>query len=353
MNRLDAITDALRMKGVDGIIVSDLRNIRYLSGFAGSSACLLLTERESIFFTDFRYEEQARREIRGFDIIIEKEERPRAIIEKARESGIKLLGFESTASYAFYRSLLRKGLKVKAVSNLVEDLRRIKDNIELKNIKKAIERAEDAFLSVKSYIRPGISEKLVALLLEENLKKSGCSSLPFDIIVASGVNSALPHAQPSENKIKEGDLVVIDWGGESGGYFSDMTRTFLMAGKNISKKKEIYDIVLEANNKAIGAVSDGTHVGIIDRTAREVIKKAGYADFFGHGTGHGVGLDVHELPRISRTGRELVRQGMVFTVEPGIYIPGLGGVRIEDMVVVGKNGRRVLTSLPKGLEIIH
>jgi Xaa-Pro aminopeptidase len=232
-------------------------------------------------------------------------------------------------------------------------MRKIKDRGELRSISRAVERAGNAFIETKPYIRKGASELQLAARLEEALKKNGCRTLPFDIIVASGPNSSMPHARPTDNRIKPGDLVVIDWGGESDGYCSDMTRTFLMGGgADSSKKKEIYNIVLEANKKATGSVRDGAHARTVDKTAREVIKNAGYGEYFGHGTGHGVGLDVHELPRISRLGRETVKHGMVFTIEPGIYLPGTGGVRIEDMVVAGKDGCRVLTDLPRELEIL-
>jgi len=353
MNRVRVIADALESKGIDGILISQIINVRYVTGFNGSSGCVLLTKKDKVFSTDSRYEEQAKQETKGFDILIEKEERPTEIIERAKALGIKTLGFESAASYNFYRALLRKGIKIKAVSNFIEDLRKIKDADELVMIRKAIARAEKAFLRVKEAIRPGFTERQIALRLEESLKKEGCYSIPFDIIVASGANSALPHARPTEKKIKPGDLVVVDWGGEAGGYFSDMTRSFLIKGRDISRKKEIYNTVLQANTQAIRSVSAGLSSRMVDRAARDSIRSAGYADFFGHGTGHGVGLEVHELPRISRLGRESVKPGMVFTVEPGVYIPGIGGVRIEDMVLVEKGGCRVLTALPKGLEILH
>jgi Xaa-Pro aminopeptidase len=353
MNRIALIADSLESKGIDGILISHITNVRYITGFSGSSGCLLITKKNKIFCTDCRYEEQAKQEIEDFDIFIEKEGRPKEVVERAKSLGIKTLGFESTASYQFYRSLLRKGIKIKAVSNFIEDLRKIKDAHELVMIEKAVARAENAFLEVKDAIRPGSTERQIALRLEEKLKKEGCSSIPFDIIVASGRNSALPHAKPTEKKIKPGDLVVIDWGGEAGGYFSDMTRSFLIKGKGISRKKEIYETVLQANMLAIHSVAAGLSSIMVDKAARDSIKKAGYADFFGHGTGHGVGLDVHELPRISRLGRESVKPGMVFTIEPGVYVPGIGGVRIEDMVLVEKSGCKVLTALPKELEILH
>jgi len=353
MNHAKAIADSLESKGIDGFLISNITNVRYVTGFSGSSGCLLITKNDRIFCTDCRYEEQAKQEIKDFDIFIEKEERLKEVVERAKSLGVRTLGFESTASYYFYRSLLRKGIKIKAVSNFIEDLRKIKDAHELGMIEKAVARAEMAFLKVKDTIRPGTTERQIALRLEENLKKEGCYSIPFDIIVASGRNSALPHAKPTEKKIKPGDLVVVDWGGEAGGYFSDMTRSFLIQGRDISRKKEIYETVLQANIQAIHSVASGLSSRMVDKAARDSIKKAGYADFFGHGTGHGVGLDVHELPRISRLGREYVKTGMVFTIEPGVYIPEIGGVRIEDMVLVEHGGCRVLTALPKGLEILH
>jgi Xaa-Pro aminopeptidase len=353
MNRSQMIADSLASRGIDGLLISHIVNVRYITGFTGSSGCVLITKRDRIFFTDFRYEEQAKEEIEGFDVLIEKVERPKEIIERAKVSGIKTLGFESSVSYQFYRSLLRKGLTIKAIGNFIEDMRRIKDAEEIALIRKAVARAENAFLKVKKVIRPGVTEREVSLRLEEMLKKEGCYSLPFDIIVASGRNSALPHAKPTGKKIRPGDLVVVDWGGEAGGYFSDMTRSFLMMGGDSAVKKEIYETVLQANMQGIRSVAAGLSSRTIDKGARESIKKAGYADFFGHGTGHGVGLEVHELPRISRLGKESVKPGMVFTIEPGVYVPGIGGVRIEDMVLVEKGGCRVLTRLPKGLEILH
>jgi len=352
MKRIEATTNALHAKGVDGIIISDLKNIRYLSGFRGSSACLLITKKARLFFTDFRYEEQAGKQISGFDIIIEKNYRAQLVTDRAKSLGVKTLGFEAAAPYAFYRSLLRKGLRIKAVTNLVEDLRRVKEPAELKLIAKAADRAERAFRQIRHYIRKGATELEIAERLEEELRKAGCASLPFDIIVAAGANSSMPHARPTHNKLRAGDLVVVDWGGEAEGYFSDMTRTFLINGDRLAKKKEIYETVLKANLTAIGIVKNGVHARMVDKAARDVIKDAGYGDFFGHGTGHGVGLEVHELPRISRLGRESVRTGMVFTVEPGIYLPEIGGVRIEDMVLAGDKGCKMITTLPKELEIL-
>lgn len=353
MNRAGALKASLGARGVEGLLISDLKNVRYLTGFTGSSAFVIITPHQRVFFTDFRYEEQAAQEVAGYEIVIEKKDRPKVIAEFVRSAGIRTLGFETTASYGFYRSLLRRGFRLKAVSNAVEDLRKIKDEDEVHMIRKAISRAERAFTDTKPHIRPGVSEKKLAGMMEESLKKYGCRSLPFDIIVASGPNSALPHAHPTERRIRPGDLVVIDWGGEAEGYCSDMTRTLLINGRSLSLKKEIYGIVLKANRAAVKAASGGVHTRAVDKAARDVVSAAGYGGQFGHGTGHGVGLEVHEQPRVSRLGREYVKAGMVFTIEPGIYLPGTGGVRIEDMVLAGKESCRELTTLPRALDIVY
>lgn len=339
-------------KGIDGLLVTDMNNIRYLTGFTGSSGFLLITRRGNIFVTDFRYKEQAETGINGWDVVIEKGERAKTILKLSRRFGIKRLGFEVSASYEFFRRLLKRGLVMKPFKNVIEKLRAIKDDEEISLIKMAVARAESVFLEVRPYIRKGVTENKIARMLEERLKKKGCSCIPFDIIVASGRNSSMPHARASEKRLNDGDLVVIDWGGEAGGYFSDMTRTLLIKGVDMGKKREIYQTVLEANKKAVSVISPGIESKKIDNSARYVIKKAGYGEFFGHGTGHGVGLQVHELPNISRNGKGTIKEDMVFTIEPGIYVPGLGGVRIEDMVAVKPKGVEILTTLPKGLEVI-
>ena len=261
---------------------------------------------------------------------------------------MKKLGIESSVSYSFFRRLSEAGIVFRDLEGLLEKIREIKTDSEIAAIKEAVRRAEKAFLEVRPHIKAGIREHAVALRLEERLKKNGCRKAAFDIIVASGPNAALPHAKPTEKKIDPGDLVIIDWGGEADGYFSDMTRTLLVkGGEHISKKKEIYQIVLEANKRSISSVAAGIQAKKVDGAARNYIKSSGYGDCFGHGTGHGVGLQVHEAPRITWTGSVLLRENMVFTIEPGIYIPGIGGVRIEDIVVVDRDQPTVLTTLPK------
>jgi len=351
-SRVARIREALQKKRLDGFLVTDIYNVRYLTGFTGSSGFALITKKDCILLTDFRYKEQSEKETQSWDIVIEKGSRIDLFRDLCKKTGIKKLGFESSVSYEFYTQLLYKRVRLISGGKLLERIRETKDDVEIQSIKEAVRRAETAFLDIRHHIRHGISERAIALRLEERLKKNGCMQIPFAIIVASGPNSAMPHAQPTERKLQEGDLVIIDWGGEADGYVSDMTRTLLLKGEHISRQKKIYTLVLEANRQAIAHVASGMKAKDIDAAARETIKKAGYGEFFGHGTGHGVGLQVHESPRLSLMRNDVIRMNMVFTIEPGIYVPGLGGVRIEDMVVVGEKKAHVLTSLPKKLEII-
>jgi Xaa-Pro aminopeptidase len=339
--------------GIDGILITDLTNVRYLAGFTGSSGFLIITRRHTILVTDFRYQEQARYETRGCKIRIERTERSKEIKEICDLYGIRKLGFEDhNITYGFYKKLLKKRIKLKPLHNIVESLRIVKSPQEIALIKTAIKRAESAYRKLQPFIKAGTTERKLALKLEELLKKEGCKMLPFEVIVASGSMSALPHARPSNKTLKKGDLVVFDWGGECEGYCSDMTRTVLLKGKNISKQKELYYNVLEAQERAIKTVRAGIKASMIDSAARNYIKQKGYGDCFGHGTGHGVGLAVHEKPVVSWRKRDMIEKNMVFTIEPGIYVPDFGGVRIEDMVVVKKDRAEVLTTLPKKLKII-
>jgi len=361
-SRLAGIRESFERKRVHGFLITSLINVRYLSGFRGSSGFLLITRDRNIFVTDFRYKEQAEKELgaRGseWEIMIEKGDRLKIIKCLIAGTGIHTLGFESTISYDFFQGLSRCGARLKPLRETVERLRAVKGPEEIRLVKEAVRRAEDAFRDVRPYIRPGKREQEIALMFEERLRKRGCNRIPFDIIVASGPNSAMPHARATGRKLSAGDLVVIDWGGEAEGYCADMTRTFLMRDKGSAadgesgKKREIYRHVLNANRRAISTVTPGVESRAVDGAARDSIKDAGYDRFFGHGTGHGVGLDVHELPRITWKKSDILKENMIFTVEPGIYIEGVGGVRIEDMVLVKRKGAEVLTRLPKSLEVI-
>jgi len=351
-SRLAIIRKAMKRKKLDGFLVTDITNIRYLTGFSGSAGFLFITRKAQFFGTDFRYQDQSGQEVKGWDIVIERGNRIKTIQNLCSKTGTKKIGFESSASYEFWRQLSRTGLTAIPTDRLIEKLRTIKSSSEIELIKKAVLRAEQAFTDMKPFIREGARERVLASRLFDNLRSKGCRNIPFEIIVASGARSALPHAKPSDKKLQKGDLVIIDWGGEADGYFSDMTRTFLIAGKDVGKQKELYEVVLAANIKAIASVAPDTQSKEIDGSARTLIRNAGYSKQFGHGTGHGVGLQVHELPRISWNRNMTIRENMVLTIEPGIYAPGFGGVRIEDLVLVGKEKAEVLTTLPKNLEIL-
>ena len=353
LTRVEGLRHTISLKKIDAFLVNNIKNIRYLTGFTGSSAFALVTEDRAYFFTDFRYREQAESEVLNFDRRLEKGQRIPIIRALVKKLGIRRIGFESSIPFDFYDQLRKLPIAIIPQSGLIEKLRMIKDAGELKSINEAIRRAEESFLTVKPRIKPGITERAVALGLEEELKKRGCRSIPFDIIVASGKHSAMPHACQTEKKIEKGDFVIIDWGGEADGYYSDMTRTLLMSGPDMARKKKIFDIVNRARQRAILEVGEGRQSSEVDTAARQVIRAAGYGDFFGHGTGHGIGLDVHEGPRISWTGRESLAEGMVFSIEPGIYVPGVGGVRIEDLVLVEGDKGSMLTTLSRKLELIN
>lgn len=351
--RLCSLKDLLSKKRIEAFLITDLTNVLYLTGFSGSSGCIFLTQDYNFFITDFRYREEVESKLEGFDILIEKNNRFEIINRLARKLSIKNLAFESTLAYEFYNKLKKINRPLKPLKKIVEGMRAIKDEYEISSIKKAVERAEKSFLEIKPFIRRGVTERSIMLRLEERLKKNGCRKIPFEIIVASGENSSKPHAKATDKKILQGEFLIVDWGGECNGYYSDITRTFLLSGgSDYGKKRSIYNTVLKANKRAIKCINKLKYASEIDRCAREVIEKAGYGENFGHATGHGVGLDVHELPSISKVSNEEIKENMVFTIEPGIYIRGIGGVRIEDMVLVKKKGCYVMTSLKKDLEVI-
>jgi len=342
------------LRSADAFLVLDMTSIRYLTGFTGSSGMLFLSRAHRVFMTDFRYEEQARQEVGEVAKVVISQRGPRSSVRRL-VSGLRIarLGFESSLPFSFYDFLKGGVSKMVPFEDAVLSIRAVKDEEETALLRKAVKRAEDAFIAVKPRLRAGMTESSIAMRLGEKIRKLGSRRLPFDIIVASGPNSSRPHAGATDRKLRPGDLLTIDWGAEAGGYFSDMTRTFLVkGGRGLQKKKEIYDVVLKANRHAIKAARAGIGLKALDNVARSFIEKRGYGERFGHGLGHGVGLDVHELPRISRYSRGKVRASEVFTIEPGVYVAELGGVRIEDMVLAGPNGCDVLTSLPRGLETI-
>ncbi len=350
--RLQRLQERLEELKIDALLVTSLKNVRYLSNFSGTAAFLFITPGPCFFVTDFRYKTQARIEVKGFklrfygytDSTIE------AIKELLRELKVKNIGFEAgEVSFDTYHSWSKElpNVNFQPTKDLIESLRIVKDEDEIKTIKKAINIAEKAFLETAGKIKAGIREKEIALELEYQIRKRGGGMIPFDTIVASGKRGALPHGVATGKVIKSGEPATIDTGATYSGYNSDMTRA-LIVGKKVTKRyKEIYNLVLEAQMEAISNVKPGVPWKEIDSIARGIIAKAGYGQYFEHGTGHGIGLAVHELPKITPKGNGILEEGMLFTIEPGIYIPNFGGVRIEDMVLVTSTGYKVLTTLPK------
>ncbi len=339
-------------KGVDGLVVSQPDNLRYLSGFTGSG-WLLISGRDGMLATDFRYTEQARQESPSFEITQIKQELHNWLPDLALDLSWRRLGFEANhTSYDAYQKLgeavraKQVNLELIPTTGIVEQLRAIKEPQELAFITKAVGLADAALEEAKRIARPGITEKEVAWEIETKLRQKGSEGVPFEIIVASGPNSALPHARPTDKAIRDGEPVLIDMGARINGYCSDLSRTLFLGEANGTFEK-VYGIVQEAQRAAIDGVRSDMTASQADQLARGVIEQAGYGDDFGHGLGHGVGLAVHEFPRLGLSSSESLADGMVFTIEPGIYLAGQGGVRIEDMAVLENGKVRVLTKAAK------
>jgi Xaa-Pro aminopeptidase len=352
-DRLLHLREKMRNSSLDAMLISNPDNRRYISGFTGSAGYLLITFEEAILATDFRYIEQSTQEASDFEIfrISGTVNWLNNLLDRLQ---IKKLGFEaSDLTVNLHALMLDEIIKVKPsqpnfipTTELVEPLRMVKDSNEIALISKAVELADDAFLAVSPNIKVGDSELLVAWQIEKTMKEMGADSISFDTIVASGPNGAKPHHQPSERKIQAGEPIVIDMGAKFQGYCSDMTRTICI-GEPEPKLKEIYDIVLGAQLTAIATVSSIMCSGDADRIARDIINEAGYGDLFGHSLGHGIGLEVHENPRVGPGGNDLLVNGTIFTIEPGIYISGWGGVRIEDTVIMENGSVRTLNKSHK------
>jgi Xaa-Pro aminopeptidase len=333
---------------LDGILFTSLENIRYFSGFTGSDGALVLTQKDAFFLTDSRYWTQADEEVRGSQIIHYKKKID-GIASLLLDLKLKNMGFESASlPFSLHQSLLQKLAKETELIPLedeIKNLRAAKDVQELALIRTAINISSNAFLHITEMLREGALEGEIAREMEFFMKTNGAEALGFDIIVASGKRSALPHGRASGKRVEKGDFILIDFGSRFEGYHSDQTRT-LVCGKPSSEQEKVYQVVKEAHDKAIELIRPGIPIHEVDEAARGHIRKCGYGEYFGHGLGHGIGLAVHEDPFVNSENKGLVQEGMVFTVEPGIYIPDWGGVRIEDMVRVTPKGAEILTDLP-------
>jgi Xaa-Pro aminopeptidase len=352
VGRLRKLRKSIAENELDALLLSQPENLRYLSGFTGSG-WLLISKQKAILAVDFLYEEQAKIESPGFEIIQIKQELHNWLPCLLSDMGWHKLGFEANLiSYDSHNRLSAAittrqiNLELVPATGIVEQLRSIKEPEELVSITRAAELADAAFEQAKRMIRPGVTEKEIAWEIETILRQKGSEGVPFEIIVASGPNAALPHARPTEKAIRSGEPVLIDMGARIDGYCSDLSRT-VFPGAADTVFQAIYDIVLKAQTAAVEGVKSGIDASQADRLARTVIEQAGYGHAFGHGLGHGVGLAVHEFPRLGLSSSDPLADGMVFTMEPGIYLAGQGGVRIEDMAVL-ENGRpRVLSKAAK------
>ena len=359
--RLDRVRDLLDERDLEALLVTVHENRRYLSGFTGhdsgirdSAGSLLITPEQALLVTDFRYFEQVRRELGAvktspFELVEIATTREAALTPRIVDLGLRRVGFES--HHVTVRALqtwqeAAPDVEWVPTENLVEGLRRVKDADEIAAIASAVRIADEAMAHIYAWVRPGTTEREVAWELERYMRTHGAEKLAFDTIVASGTNGAMAHAVTTDRPIAEGDPVVIDMGAVCDGYCSDLTRSFCVGSASDAYRKT-WAVVLEAQLAAEEAIVAGMTGVDADRVARQMVDGAGYEGKFGHGLGHGVGLEIHEGPRASRTSKDTLAAGMVLTVEPGIYDPEWGGIRIEDMVVVTDHGCRVLTGVDK------
>jgi Xaa-Pro aminopeptidase len=361
VGRVERLRGSLDDAGCDALVVTNLTNIRYLTGFSGSAATLVVSgddDEAPLFVTDGRYGDQAADELdrAGVEARIEVRltaDTQRTLLAEAL-TGVDRVGLEAEdVSWARKRTLSSEVFpqaQVIPTKSLVEDLRQIKDDGEVSRIAAASAMADAALAAVRHRLLDQPTESEIALELEWQMRRLGADGVSFESIVASGPNGARPHHQPGLRRIEEGDLVVIDFGALLEGYHSDTTRT-LAVGELSETQARMWDVVHESQAKGVAAVRPGVSALDVDEACREVIREAGWADAFTHGTGHGVGLDIHEAPRVGRASDATLAPGHVVTVEPGVYLPEHGGVRIEDTVVVTAEGCRTLTRAPKDRDV--
>ncbi|MFA5535562.1 MAG: aminopeptidase P family protein [Bacillota bacterium] len=350
-NRCKQIQVEITKKNLNGLLVTDEKNRYYLSGFTGSAGYLLITEGDAYLLTDFRYIKQAQKEATCCRVMQHANKWTTTLLELTKLHNIRVLGFEQDQlSYTQFELLKKEmyGVELAGTKDVTESLRECKDEVEVKFIKKAATIADQAFQRILTFLKPGIREIELAAELEYQMRLLGGNGFAFETIIASGFRSALPHGVASEKKLEPGDLVVIDFGAIYQGYRSDMTRTIKL-GKATAREKEIYQLVLEAQLASLEHIKAGETCDDIDKLARDIIRKKGYGEYFGHSLGHGVGLDIHENPRLAEGNPLPLKAGMVVTVEPGIYLEGWGGVRIEDMVLVTEKGYQNFTKTSKEL----
>ncbi len=353
MEKLRKLRLSFAEHNIEAILLTSEYNRRYMTGFTGTAGVAIITQEHAVFITDFRYTQQAQKELVGFEIVQHSKPIMEEVGAQLEKLNIKSVGFEKDhMSYAMFE-IYQKAIKADLipVSGLVEKIRLIKTEQEIKILKAAANIADAAFEHIITYIKPGKTELEVSNELEFFMRKQGASSSSFDIIVASGLRSALPHGVATDKIIETGDFVTLDFGALYNGYVSDLTRT-VSVGEPSNELKEIYQIVLDAQIKSLAEIKPGMSGIEADAVARDYIKAKGFGDAFGHSLGHGIGLEVHEGPGLSFRSETILAEGMAITIEPGIYLPEIGGVRIEDDTIVTSSGNEKLTHSTKELLIL-
>lgn len=353
MLKLEKLRNALGEKNVDGLLVTNEYNRRYMTGFTGTAGVAIVTKDDAVFITDFRYAEQAKKQIKDFRIVQHTGALTDEVAVQVEGMGIKTLGFEKdTMTYGMfetYKSQVKADLV--PLSGLIEKIRLIKTEQEINIIKVACEIADQTFTHILNFIKPGVTELEVSNELEFFMRKQGATASSFDTIVASGLRSALPHGVATDKVIEKGDFVTLDFGALYNGYISDITRT-IAVGQPSEKLVEMYNTVLESQLLALEKVGPGMTGIQADSIARDYLASKGYGEAFGHSTGHGIGLEVHEGPSLSSRSETVLEPNMVVTIEPGIYLPEIGGVRIEDDILITESGNEKLTHSNKELIIL-
>jgi Xaa-Pro aminopeptidase len=344
----------LKSLNIQAILVTNFVNVTYLTGFTGDSSYLVLDAAGECLLSDSRYDVQIEDECPGLDVISRKAPTPMSeILGKAvRSRRIGTLGIEAgSMTVASHRDLSEAltGVELAATTGVVAGLRQIKDRSEIDAIRISLGIAQKAFSVIRASLRPDQTERQIAFDLEHQIRMFGGDGCSFSPIVAAGHRAALPHAHPQDRVIGDDDLLLIDWGAQVNGYMSDLTRV-LVTAKISPKLERVYGVVLKAQRRAIESIRPGVTIGEVDKVARSIIHKAGFGPKFGHGLGHGFGLEIHEDPRMAPNQPQVLKAGMVVTVEPGIYLPKWGGVRIEDDILVTKDGCEVLSNVPKELD---
>jgi Xaa-Pro aminopeptidase len=358
LGRQKKLREQIASSGLDALLLSHLPNIRYLCGFTGSAGFLLVRETGSVFFTDVRYDTQGRGEVKGAKVVIARQAVLTALREwieaHCKKSKGWTIGIEAehltVAERKRVADLLPSGVRLRNSGTLVERARMVKDGDELELIRAAVRLGASLFERALEVLRPGIKEVEVAAEMEYAARRAGAEEMSFPTIIASGARSALPHGRATEQVIAPGGFVVCDFGVILAGYCSDQTCTVWVgsaSGADAKEARRAYDAVREAQEGAIAAVRPGVSVAEVDAAGRKVLRKAGLGRYFTHSTGHGVGLEIHEAPRVAAGQKEVLKPGMVITIEPGVYFPGKWGVRIEDMVAVNEGGCEVLTPTSK------